>query len=142
MSKFQSIISNSFKESNNLTKVRIKIDPAKWDSSVNVNDLDEFTGYILQEYDDGTVDVFVPDAESSDPIFNMQSTNVQQVDRYSKIKELIKQCMSSMGVNNTDIISGIDKADCIHVLEDWMRQGGCSDGQIIDIFKEYISETN
>jgi hypothetical protein len=148
MSRFQSVISDSFEDNNNLTRVRIKVDPAKWRGASKDNEsikqLEEFTGYILQEYEDGTVDIYLPTGGEEPSIFNMQSTDIQSSggDRYRDLKELIKQCLSKMGVNNIDIIEGIDKADCIHTLEDWMRQGGCNDGQIIDILKEFISETN
>lgn len=147
MSKFQTVINDSF-DKNNLTRVRIKIDPAKWKGAENDNnkikELDEYTGYILQEFDDGTVDIYLPTDGDEPAIFNMLASNIKQGenDRYRQLKELIKQCLANMGVNNEDIIQGLDKADCIHTLEDWMRQGGMSDGQIIDILKEYISETN
>ena len=148
MSKFQSVIKDSFQDSNNLTRVRIKVDPAKWKDANNDNEqikqLDEYTGYILQEYEDGTVDIYLPTDGEEPSIFNMQASKIQSAggDRYGKLKELIKRCLGNMGVNNEDIIAGVDSADCIHTLEDWMRQGGFNDGQIIDVLKEFISETN
>ena len=148
MSKFQTVINDSFDDKNNLTRVRIKVDPAKWKGANNDNDkilkLDEYTGYILQEYDDGTVDIYLPTDGDEPSIFNMLASKIQTGgdDKYRGLKELIKQCLSQMGVNNEDIIHGVDNADCIHTLEDWMRQGGFNDGQIIDVLKEFISETN
>ena len=95
MSKFQSIISDSFENGNSLTKVRIKIDPAKWTPDCNVTDLEEFSGYILQEFDDGTVDVFIPGIGSAESIFNIPMGDVEGGeiegggDRYEQLKELI-----------------------------------------------------
>jgi len=148
MSKFQSVIKDSFQDNNNLTRVRIKVDPAKWKDANNDNNkikqLDEYTGYILQEYEDGTVDIYLPTDGDEPSIFNMQSSQIQSSgeDRYGMLKQLIKSCLGNMGVNSDDIIQGVEEADCIHTLEDWMRQGGFNDGQIIDVLKEFISETN
>lgn len=137
MSKFNNKL-NTVVETTNLTKVRIKIDPAKWKPGCNVNELDEFHGYILQEFDDGTMDIYIP---ANNSIMNMLGTDVETPDRYNALKKLILTCLEHKGNNDTQVVDGITKADCIHTIEDWMRHGGMSESEIIDIFKEYISET-
>lgn len=141
MSKFNSVISDSINRNTNLTKVRIKIDPAKWNPKCNVHELDEYTGYILQEFDDGTVSVFIPGIDDAESIFNLPNDGVEHDDRYSDLKQLIVTCLKNKGVQEDDIIAGVEQATCIHVLEDWMRHGGMSEREIIDILKEFISES-
>jgi len=147
MSKFQSIISDSFENGNSLTKVRIKIDPAKWTPDCDVTELEEYSGYILQEFDDGTVDVFIPGIGSKESIFNIPMGDVDGSeaevggDRYEQLKELILSCMQNKGVNDEKIVEGIRSADCVHVLEDWMRHASFSERDIIEVLKEYISES-
>jgi hypothetical protein len=141
MSKFNSIISDSVKNTSNLTRVRIKIDPAKWTPKCNVNELEEFVGYILQENEDGSVSVYIPGVDSTESIFNIPMSGVEQHDRYQQLKEIILSCMDNKGVNDPKVIDGIKTSDCIHVLEDWMHHGGFSEREIIDILKDYISES-
>jgi hypothetical protein len=146
MSQFNNIMSESIRQnSNNLTKVRIKIDPAEYKPGCDVNQLDEYTGYILQEFDDGTVSVFVPDAGLENPILQMLGQDINRGDaednKYSYLKELILKELPGKGVNDEDTKSSIQSSDCIHKLVDWMKQANFAEAEIIEVLKEYISET-
>jgi len=62
MPNFNTVLYESIVESlHNLQRIKIKIDPAQWKPGCDIRELDEYTGYILQEFEDGSVQVFVPD---------------------------------------------------------------------------------
>ena len=143
MSKFSNIIHEGISENKkNLTRVKIKIDPAKYKPGCNVNEIDEYTGYILQEFDDGSVEVFVPDAGLEHPIMRMLGIAVGQEkpSRYSYLKELIADALPKKGSGEDDA-EEMQSLDCIHKLTDFMKHNNFADSEIIDLFKEYISET-
>ena len=75
MPAFDNVIyANLIEHVDNLTRVRIKVDPAQWEDDIDVAKLDEYVGYILQEFEDGSVDVFMPDQGFDNPIMRVLQT--------------------------------------------------------------------
>ena len=143
MANFNSVLHESIVENlQSLTKIRIKIDPAQWSPGCDIHELDEYTGYILQEFDDGTVQVFVPGEGLANPIMNIGPDQIanEPEDPYQYLKELICKALPSKGAGE-DVGADINKADCIHTLVDAMKFNGFADSEVIEILKEFISET-
>jgi len=143
MANFNSVLYESIVESlHTLQKIRIKIDPAQWKPGCNIQELDEYTGYILQEFEDGSVQVFVPDEGLSNPIMSIGPEQISQEeqDPYQYLKELICKALPSKG-GGDEVAQEISQADCIHTIIDTMKFNNFSDAEVIEILKEFISET-
>ena len=144
MSTFTNVMRDTILENiSNLVKVKIKLDPAQYHPNKDLNEIDEYVGYVLQEFDDGSFDVFVPDAELEEPIIRMMLPNMGQEtpSRYSYLKQMIIDELPKKGVNADETVAAIEEADCIHVLEDIMKFNNFAESEIIEMLKEYISET-
>ena len=143
MANFNSVLYESIVESlHTLQKIRIKIDPAQWKPGCNIQELDEYTGYILQEFEDGSVQVFVPDEGLSNPIMSIgpEQISPEEQDPYQYLKELICKALPSKG-GGDEVSQEISQADCIHTIIDTMKFNNFSDTEVIEILKEFISET-
>lgn len=140
MQQFDNILSNCLNENKqNLIKVKFKADPAKVNEHDDVMDVQEYTGYVLQEFEDGSSDVFVPDAGLDNPIIRMMVGDQQPQPRYGYLIELISKLLPSKGVSDKQ--EELESLDCIHKIEDFMKMNNFADSEIIEIFKEFISET-
>jgi hypothetical protein len=140
MQHFDNILSSCLNENKqNLIKVKFKADPAKVNEHDDVMDVQEYTGYVLQEFEDGSGDVFVPDAGLDNPIIRMMIGDQQPNTRYEYLLDLIGKMLSNKGVG--DKLEELQSLDCIHKIEDFMKMNNFADSEIIEIFKEYISET-
>lgn len=140
MQQFDNILSNCLNENKqNLIKVKFKADPAKVNEHDDVMDVQEYTGYVLQEFEDGSSDVFVPDAGLDNPIIRMMVGDQQPQSRYGYLIELVGELLPSKGVSDKQ--EELESLDCIHKIEDFMKMNNFADSEIIEIFKEFISET-
>tara|TARA_R110000824_G_scaffold20817_20_gene78116 strand:- start:8869 stop:9309 length:441 start_codon:yes stop_codon:yes gene_type:complete len=143
MPNFNTVLYESIVESlHNLQRIKIKIDPAQWKPGCDIRELDEYTGYILQEFEDGSVQVFVPDEGLSNPIMSIGPGQIadEEGDPYRYLKELICKALPSKG-GGEDKAQEISEADCIHTIVDTMKFNNFSESEVIDILKEFISET-
>lgn len=140
MQHFDNILNNCLNENkNNLIKVKFKVDPAKVNEHDNMVDVQEYTGYVLQEFEDGSSEIFVPDAGLDNPIIRMMIGDQQTQPRYGYLIELIGELLPTKGV--ADKQEELQQLDCIHKIEDFMKMNNFADSEIIEIFKEFISET-
>lgn len=127
-----------------LQQVRIKIDPKQWSDGVEVSKINEFVGYILQEFEDGSVDIFVPDQGFDNPIMRVlqsQLGSMNEPTRYELLKRNVLKQLSSKGVDTDDVRDKITNCDCIHDVVDTMKMNNFADSEVIEHLKEYISET-
>lgn len=145
MPAFDNVIyANLIEHVDNLTRVRIKVDPAQWEDNIDVAKLDEYVGYILQEFEDGSVDVFLPDQGFDNPIMRVLQTalaNDEQPTRYDLLKKNVINQLPSKGVDTDQTQQDINTATCIHDIVKLMKINNFADSEIIDQLKEYISET-
>ena len=144
MPLFHDVIYNNLLEhTENLTRVRIKIDPAQWSDDVDVTTLDEYVGYILQEFDDGTVDIFVPDQGFDNPIMRVLQSQLTggEAQRYELLKKNVLEQIPTKGGDTEDIKLKLSQTQCIHDIVSLMKMNNFADSEIIDQLKEYISET-
>lgn len=145
MPAFENVIyRNLIEHTENLTRVRIKVDPAQWADDVDVSMLDEYVGYILQEFDDGTVDIFVPDQGFDNPIMRVLQTALRSAHepvRYELLKKNVIEQLPSKGVDTDQIKQEILQTQCIHDVVKLMKMNNFADDEVIEHLKEYISET-
>ena len=140
MRHFDNILSGCLNENkNNLIKVKFKVDPGRVNEHDDIMDVEEYTGYVLQEFEDGSGDVYVPDAGLDHPIIRMVLGDQQPQARYHDLLQLIAQILPGKGVNDKQ--DELMELDCIHKITDFMKMNNFADSEIIEIFKEYISET-
>ena len=129
----------------NLVSVRLKLDPAQYHPDCDVTEIDEYVGYVLQEHEDGSYSVFVPDAGLEDPVMRMMIPGLEQSshsgERYQYLKQMIIDQLPTKGVDSDKTSEEVNACDCIHELEDIMKFNNFADSEILELMKEYISET-
>lgn len=138
------IYANLLEHVEDLPYIKIKIDPKQWTDDADITQLDEYTGYILQEFDDGTVDVFVPDQGFDNPIMRVlqsQLGSTEEPCRYHLLKQNVIDQLPSKGVDTEETQQEIMNTDCIHDVVKLMKMNNFADSEIIEQLKEYISET-
>lgn len=142
MSHFGKVMQSAILENKeNLMKVRIKLDPAQYHPDADLSEIEEYVGYVLQEFDDGSYDIFVPDAGLEEPVIRMMIPNMGGAGRYEYLKQMIIDALPSKGVETDETVDAVNNCDCIHELEDLMKFNNFADSEIIELMKEYISET-
>ena len=140
MEQFDGTLNKYLQQSkDSLQRVRFKVDPGKVSGHEEMADVEEYVGYVLQEFEDGSADIYIPGDGADNMSIMRMVLPVQDGGRYKYLKQMISKALPSKGVGDKQ--QEVESLDCIHKLEDFMKMNNFADSEIIEIFKEYISET-
>lgn len=137
--KFNRILEQYVKESEALTKIMLKVDPA---NSVNrdYRDLDGYEGYILKESDNIWSVLF----ENIDiPIMDVPFSVIQVVDipcdeTFNSVKLLGLKAIEERKGLTMEIMSKIQACNSIDFLEQYLKEEGLNDSEIKDVYKKAL----
>jgi hypothetical protein len=138
--EFNRILEQYVKESEALTKIMLKVDPA---NSVNrdYRDLDGYEGYILKENNNNKWSVLF---ESVDiPIMDVPFSVIQVVDipcdeTFNSVKLLGLKAIEERKGLTMEVISKIQACSSIDFLEQYLKEEGLNDSEIKDIYKKAL----
>jgi hypothetical protein len=137
--KFNRILEQYVKESEALTKIMLKVDPA---NSVNrdYRDLDGYEGYILKENNNIWSVLF----ENIDiPIMDVPFSVIQVVDipcdeTFNSVKLLGLKAIEERKGLTMEIMSKIQACSSIDFLEQYLKEEGLNDSEIKDVYKKAL----
>ncbi len=137
--EFNRILEQYVKESEALTKIMLKVDPA---NSVNrdYRDLDGYEGYILKENNNKWSVLF----ESVDiPIMDVPFSVIQVVDipcdeTFNSVKLLGLKAIEERKGLTMEVISKIQACSSIDFLEQYLKEEGLNDSEIKDVYKKAL----
>jgi hypothetical protein len=137
--KFNRILEQYVKESEALTKIMLKVDPA---NSVNrdYRDLDGYEGYILKESDNIWSVLF----ENIDiPIMDVPFSVIQVVDipcdeTFNSVKLLGLKAIEERKGLTMEVISKIQACNSVDFLEQYLKEEGLNDSEIKDVYKKAL----
>ena len=137
--KFNRILEQYVKESEALTKIMLKVDPA---NSVNrdYRDFDGYEGYILKESNNIWSVLF----ENIDiPIMDVPFSVIQVVDipcdeTFNSVKLLGLKAIEERKGLTMEIMSKIQACSSIDFLEQYLKEEGLNDSEIKDVYKKAL----
>ena len=137
--EFNRILEQYVKESEALTRIMLKVDPA---NSVNrdYRDLDGYEGYILKENNNKWSVLF----ESVDiPIMDVPFSVIQVVDipcdeTFNSVKLLGLKAIEERKGLTMEVISKIQACSSIDFLEQYLKEEGLNDSEIKDVYKKAL----
>jgi hypothetical protein len=137
--EFNRILEQYVKESEALTKIMLKVDPA---NSINrdYRDLDGYEGYILKENNNKWSVLF----ESVDiPIMDVPFSVIQVVDipcdeTFNSVKLLGLKAIEERKGLTMEVISKIRACSSIDFLEQYLKEEGLNDSEIKDVYKKAL----
>jgi hypothetical protein len=137
--KFNRILEQYVKESEALTRIMLKVDPA---NSINrdYRDLDGYEGYILKENNNKWSVLF----ENIDiPIMDVPFSVIQVVDipcdeTFNSVKLLGLKAIEERKGLTMEVISKIQACSSIDFLEQYLKEEGLNDSEIKDVYKKAL----
>lgn len=140
MKKFDQALQIYLEDSEQLVKIRLKVDP-KNRSVVDYKDFDGYEGYILKEGEHYEV-LF---KEQSLPVLKVpfsivQVTEIPDQCAFDTIKLAAIKVLEEKGKLTDSIACKISACTEVEFLEQYLREEGLSDSEIKDIYKSHLFE--
>ena len=128
---FEEAVEQGYK-SNELTRIRIKIDPKNPDQS--------FEGYYIKENEDGNVVVYIPDMEEPTQTISPDSYEAVVDKGLQRVKTIALYYMLKKGIiskRDPDICK-LRQLHCVATLEDFLKSKFMGDHDLLEIYRTYI----
>jgi hypothetical protein len=137
--KFNRILEQYVRESESLTKVRLKVDP-KDSSNFDFTHFDGYEGYILRE-NNGVWSILFENVDmpiAEVPFSIIKVTAVPDQNTLTKIKLFGLKAIEERKGLTMEIISKIQYCESIEFLEQYLKEEGLTDSEIKDIYKSSL----
>lgn len=136
--KFDLLLETCFNKLTSLKKVRIKVDPLTLLQSNDLSECPSYEGYVLEENDDMVKVLMLQPVVG---IENISSDKLEEVDDSDDVlTELQRYIIDYLQLDNADpLYTQIYNCTNLDDIETFLRQSGCDEGDIMEIYRNFIA---